>query len=64
MGGSQRCGSLTLLLMLVSGITFAQSKPASRNLVINGKSAESATAVINNRTYVDLKPSLDLRMGH
>lgn len=63
MGGSQRCGSLTLLLMLVSGITFAQAKPASRNLVINGKSAESATAVINNRTYVDLETLARLANG-
>lgn len=63
MRDSQLCGSFALLLTLLSGVTLAQSKPGSRNLVINGKPAESATAVINNRTYVDLESLARLANG-
>lgn len=52
-----------LLLSIVSGVASAQSAPDGRTLVVNGKTAESATVNINNRTYVNLETLARLANG-
>lgn len=55
--------SFAFLLSTLCGVTLAQSKPDTRNLVVNGKSAESALMQINNRIYVDLETLARLANG-